>query len=429
MKKLYEESSKEIHDLKENISEIMTLLKNEKEGPRVSKNLEVSLTNNESTFNGIVSNDDLCVPPEVVTSHSTTSIMDSSLSVVKRTSEEGQSERDPHSISDLSTVTNHNSFNLDVDSAAFQLPVADQTQESSSQTVDQVKYSSEDSVDQAQVSCEEPVKRKSIPQEKNHNFESTQRMFIRRSFDVIKDVTGIFQSPMGIIYMMLFMMMFNVGVSKAANIPGQENFLSSNALTRLQPDQDLIMFDATSIDTMDFLFDLGEVNYGIHTGINSSCYAIDAMNKQCALHSENCQAAKLAIMNLESSIEKYLQTKYALQRVCNTGEVPSSKEIIRRCHAGEKWEGQFRGKRYVPSRAIPSGTATPEEDYTLSEEHVDEESLLERVRRFVISGAILIATAFGVASLASAAGTAAVIANNQAKKVLKKVQNHRSEDI
>ena len=122
LKKLYEESSKEIHDLKENISEIMTLLKSEKEGPRVSKNLEVSLTNNESTFNGIVSNDDLCIPPEVMTSHSTTTIMDSSLSVVKRTSEEGQSERDAHSISDLSTVTNHNSFNLDVDVCSCSTP-------------------------------------------------------------------------------------------------------------------------------------------------------------------------------------------------------------------------------------------------------------------------------------------------------------------
>ena len=55
--------------------------------------------------------------------------------------------------------------------------------------------------------------------------------------------------------------------------------------------------------------------------------------------------------------------------------------------------------------------------------------MLERVRRFVISGAILIATAFGVAGLATAAGTAHVIANNQAKKVLRKVQNHRAEDI
>ena len=144
------------------------------------------------------------------------------------------------------------------------------------------------------------------------------------------------------------------------------------------------------------------------------------MKKQCALHPENCQAANLAIMNLESSIEKYLQTKYALQRVCNAGEVPSSKEVIRRCQAGEDWEEQIRGKRYIPSRRIPSSTTTPEDDFTQSEELLDQDSIVERIRRFVISGAILVATAFGVAGLATAAGTAAVVANNQAKKVFKK---------
>ena len=153
------------------------------------------------------------------------------------------------------------------------------------------------------------------------------------------------------------------------------------------------------------------------------------MNKQCRLHPENCQAADLAVLNLESSIEKYLQTKYALQRVCDAGEVPSSKEVIRRCQAGESWEGQFRGKRYIPSRAVPSGTATPEEDFTLSEERLDSDSMLERFRRFVISGAILIATAFGVVGLATAAGTAAVISKNQVQKVLRKVQGNRAEDI
>ena len=31
---------------------------------------------------------------------------------------------------------------------------------------------------------------------------------------------------------------------------------------------------------------------------------------------------------------------------------PSSREIIRRCHAGENWESLSRGKRYLPSMAF-----------------------------------------------------------------------------
>ena len=277
------------------------------------------------------------------------------------------------------------------------------------------------------------AKEEQVPQAENLCSESTQRLIVRKSFETIKDFTSIFSnvvsSPIGIVYMILFMMMFNVGITRADNIQDQGNYLSSNAFSRIQPDQEMIIFDATSIDTMEFLFDLKEVKIGIHTGINSSCSIIKAANKQCTLHPENCQAARLSIINLESSIEKNLQTHYALQRVCSTGEVPSSSEVIRRCHAGEDWESSSRGKRYIPSIAVPNSTATQEEDFTLSEDHMDPDSIVERIQRFVISGAILIATAFGVAGLATAAGTAHVIANNQAHKVLKKVQNHRAEDI
>ena len=179
--------------------------------------------------------------------------------------------------------------------------------------------------------------------------------------------------------MILSILMLNVGVSKAATIPGQDNFLATNAFSRIQGEQEMILFDVTSFDTKDFLFDLGEVNQRIHSGLNSSCAAIDAMNKQCSLHPENCHAADLAIINLESSIEKYLQTEYALQRVCDAGDVPSSSEIIRRCHAGESWENQYRGKRYIPSRSVPSSTITAEEDYTHSKENLDSDSILETV--------------------------------------------------
>ena len=145
---------------------------------------------------------------------------------------------------------------------------------------------------------------------KDDQNESICRMFLKRSFDAFTDVSNktfnvikdILKNQPRIIYMVLFMLM--IGVCRAAPIQGQDNFLSSNAFSRIQADQEMILFDVTSFDTRDFLFDLGEVNQGIQTGINSSCAAVISMNKQCSLHPENCQAADLAVMNLESSIEK-----------------------------------------------------------------------------------------------------------------------------
>ena len=469
------ESAKENLELKSGISDIMTFLKNEWRNPKV-----ISEPLNQSSDSNINGN---TVPTsEVMTSIINSSITTAPISVVKRTLEEAQLEEINHTMSDPTTFSKNNIINLD--SLVIQAPVEEKAQFSSAQAVDQVNNSGMESTNSQEVSIKDipvlesnseakipalesksevktPVleskseaktpaleskpeakfpsekakatKKEQVPQIENLYSESTQRLFVRKSFETIKDFTSIFSSvvssPLGIVYMMLFMMMFNVGIARAANIQDQGNFLSPNAFSRIQPDQDMIIFDATSIDTMEFLFDLGEVKRGIHTGINSSCNAIKAVNKQCALHPENCQAAELAIMNSESSIEKFLQTEYALQRVCSSGETSSSKEIIRRCHAGEDWDSQFRSKRHIPSRAVPSGTSVPEVDYTSSEEHLDEESFVERVRRFVISGAILLATAFGIAGMALAGGVAAVVSDNQARKVLNKVQGHRAEDV
>ena len=454
-KKLHEESSREIQDLKKTMFELITLFKEERRNSNnQSEIVEIpNRKNSETDLIGTVSSAKTCIPPAVMTSPIESTVIVTSPSVAKRTLEEAKKEEIAHStpapiISNTIPVKH-------LDISAAQVPMEDKIQDSSIQARTQSQVSSsrliskKTSKKSIKMGSRKISKNKASrkeesdskpSQEKTLSSESTLEMFIRRSFDTIQDVnskcleafkdfTSLFKTPSGIMYIMLLIIMGSVGVSKAAAIDSQDNFLSTNPFTRLQPDQNMILFDASSMGTKDFLFDLGEVNNGIHTGINSSCIAIQAMKKQCALHPENCQAANLAIMNLESAIEKYLQTKNALQRVCSAGEISSSKEIIRRCQAGENWEEPRRGKRYIPSRSIPSSTAVPEEDFPRSEEFLDDDSLVERIKRFVISGAILLATAFGVASLATAAGTAAVVANNQANKVFKKVQGNRAEDI
>ena len=58
-----------------------------------------------------------------------------------------------------------------------------------------------------------------------------------------------------------------------------------------------------------------------------------------------------------------------------------------------------------------------------------QEMLLNRTKRLVITAPILIATALGTAAVATAAGTAHVIATNEATKVLTTEKAHRIEDI
>ena len=120
---------------------------------------------------------------------------------------------------------------------------------------------------------------------------------IKGSFSILKDIIGIFKTPQGIINMFMMVLMFNMGFSRAENVPEQVQTLTPNAFSHLQPGSSMIIFDASSIETKDFLYSLGEIKTGVNTGINSSCNAIKAMVKQCSLHPENCQAAKLSIFN------------------------------------------------------------------------------------------------------------------------------------
>ena len=83
----------------------------------------------------------------------------------------------------------------------------------------------------------------------------------------------------------------------------------------------------------------------------------------------------------------------------------------------------------LKKEAVPNSTVTQEDDFTSTAAMLEQDTILERFRRFVISGSLLIATAFGVAGLATAAGTAHAVASNQAHKVLKTVHDHRVEDI
>ena len=58
-----------------------------------------------------------------------------------------------------------------------------------------------------------------------------------------------------------------------------------------------------------------------------------------------------------------------------------------------------------------------------------QEMLLNRTKKLVITAPILIATALGTAAIATAAGTAHVIATNESTKVLTTEKAHRVEDI
>ena len=89
----------------------------------------------------------------------------------------------------------------------------------------------------------------------------------------------------------------------------------------------------------------------------------------------------------------------------------------------------IKGTIGIQQEVYPDTAATQEKNVTTAAAETQQEVLLDRIKRLLISGPIHIATALGVSAIAIAAGTAHVIASNQATKVLKTEQAHRIEDI
>ena len=141
LKKLHEESSKEIQDLKKTISELMALLKNERNNSNnQSEIIEIpNRINSEKELRGTVSNAKTCIPPAVMTSPIESTVIVTLPSVAKRTLDETKNDGTAHSTPDPIISNNIPIKNLDI--SAAQVPMEDQVQISNVQAETQAQNS------------------------------------------------------------------------------------------------------------------------------------------------------------------------------------------------------------------------------------------------------------------------------------------------
>ena len=189
--------------------ELITLFKEERRNSNnQSEIVEIpNRKNSETDLRGTVSSAKTCIPPAVMTSPIESTVIVALPSVAKRTLDEAKNEGTAQSTSAPIISNNHYIKNLDI--SAAQIPIEDQVQDSSIQAGTQTQISTSKKVSKKtskkfsrktsnkgfrEVSKKEVSKKEksgSKPsQEKIHSFESTQEMFIRRSFDTIQDVNS-----------------------------------------------------------------------------------------------------------------------------------------------------------------------------------------------------------------------------------------------
>jgi light-regulated signal transduction histidine kinase (bacteriophytochrome) len=254
LKKLHKESSNEISNLKKDISELVNFLKNEKKS--TCENAKLVKADN----NGIVSASDLCVPPKVMTSQSSSMITLDPTSK-KRTLKEAQSEDLTQSNSTLQASNIHNLNNFSF--SAAQASTMDQSQLSGKPLISNIKIEdkqmneSEDtpmvgvekdkdvSVEESKdvqkisvvgdnkgISLDEPKDNENISVDENKETkeESISKFFIKRSFDAFTNVSNntsnlfrdVLKFQPGILYMVMFLLMMLIGGCRAAPIQDQD---------------------------------------------------------------------------------------------------------------------------------------------------------------------------------------------------------------
>ena len=181
----------------------------------------------------------------------------------------------------------------------------------------------------------------------------------------------------------------------------------------LDQDKSFILYSVKSYDAISFTVQLSEVKEEEFYGVNAACDAISFQHELCLEHPASCQSTKLSIGNFEETIK-------IRKRVCELPKYPQSDAIISRCHQGLKWNPEEDATKKF------SFFTSMFEGFTM--EYLQQERGT-RVERFIVSTPILIGTAIGAASIATAGVTAAVVANQEVQGVVEAKKVHREEDV
>ena len=90
------------------------------------------------------------------------------------------------------------------------------------------------------------------------------------------------------------------------------------------------------METKTWAYNMGEFEEEAYNIIDDACYYISISEDQCTEHPTSCQGTHLSSENFKKSVTKAFQTIYALQRMCDIGDQPSSEEAINQCRKGEE---------------------------------------------------------------------------------------------
>ena len=209
-------------------------------------------------------------------------------------------------------------------------------------------------------------------------------------------------------------------------------------LASLRPSPFRTIYPVLELESRTWAYSVREIEEAAFGIVEDACFYIAMADSQCKSHRSSCRTTMLSVENFEKAVEKSFDTLYLLQRICDMGNLPQSKQVIEQCRAGKSWRMKdFTEQKYefldemlgdFTTRFQTSNSSTHRKQRSL----LDQESVVAILSRhprlaFLIPAIIGIAVGGGV--IGTAAITSKIVAEEESSRIIQQIKAGRKVDI
>merc|ERR1739841_230499 len=121
----------------------------------------------------------------------------------------------------------------------------------------------------------------------------------------------------------------------------------ASILASLQPSPFRTVYPLLELESRTWAYQIKEVEDAAYDIIDDSCFYLAMANKQCEANPSSCRSTMLSVENFKKAVTKSFEVIFVLQRLCDVGNQPQSKQAIEQCRLGKSWRMKdFTGKKH-----------------------------------------------------------------------------------
>ena len=196
------------------------------------------------------------------------------------------------------------------------------------------------------------------------------------------------------------------------------------------------VYPLLELESRTWAYQIKEVEDSAYDIIDDGCWYLAMADGQCETSPSSCRSTMLSMENFKKAITKSFEVIFMLQRLCDDGNQPQSKQAIEDCRLGKSWRTKdFTGKKYEflneklgdfttrfkTSKKLRKGRS-------ISSQSIRND-ILSRQPRLAMFLPVVISIAAGAGIIGTSAITAKVVAEEESNRVVTEVRNGRNVDI